>query len=198
MRKSCLQYAAWQKQGFTLPRVGINVSARQFFQPDFTGSLERTISDCAVNPELIELEITESVAMQKTEHGIRMLRRMRDLGITIAIDDFGTGQASFSYLKRFPVDTVKIDKSFVRELSEKASDKSIVMAILLIARELGLRTVAEGVERTDQRDFLRRHGCDAMQGYLISRPVTAVTFEEFFLKPGPGKIDVALIAGVTT
>jgi diguanylate cyclase (GGDEF)-like protein len=198
LRKSCEQYAAWTKQGFSLPRIGVNVSARQFFQPDFTGMLERSIADACVSPDLIELEITESVAMQKTEHGIRMLRRLRDLGITIAIDDFGTGQASFSYLKRFPVDTVKIDKSFVRELSEKASDKSIVMAILLIARELGLRTVAEGVEKTDQRDFLRRHGCDAIQGYIISRPVPAVTFEELFLKSGPGKIDVAAIAGIGT
>ena len=198
LRKSCEQYASWQKAGFVLPRIGINVSARQFFQPDFTGTLERSISDSCVSPDFIELEITESVAMQKTEHGIRMLRRLRDIGITIAIDDFGTGQASFSYLKRFPVDTVKIDRSFVRELSEKASDKSIVMAILLIARELGLRTVAEGVERADQRDFLRRHGCDAMQGYLISRPVPAVTFEELFLKAGPGKLDIAAIAGVPT
>ncbi|HEX9160563.1 MAG TPA: EAL domain-containing protein [Thermoanaerobaculia bacterium] len=198
LRKSCEQYASWQKQGFELPRIGINVSARQFFQPDFTGSLERTINESCVSPSFIELEITESVAMQKTEHGIRMLRRLRDLGITIAIDDFGTGQASFSYLKRFPVDTVKIDRSFVREISEKASDKSIVMAILLIARELGLRTVAEGVEKPDQRDFLRSHGCDAIQGYIISRPVPAVTFEALFLKPGPARIDVAAIAGVTS
>jgi len=196
LRKTCEQYAVWQKQGFVLPRVGINVSARQFFQRDFTGTLERSIKDACVSPEFIEIEITESVAMQKTEHGIRMLRRLRDLGITIAIDDFGTGQASFSYLKRFPVDTVKIDKSFVRELSEKASDKSIVMAILLIARELGLRTVAEGVEKTEKRDFLRENGCDAMQGYLISRPVPAVTFESLFLKQGPDAIDVAAIAGV--
>ena len=196
LRKSCQQYAAWSKLGVTLPRLGINVSARQFFQRDFTGVLERSIADACVSPELIELEITESVAMQKTEHGIRMLRRLRDLGISIAIDDFGTGQASFSYLKRFPVDTVKIDKSFVRELSEKASDKSIVMAILLIARELGLRTVAEGVEKYDQRDFLRQNGCDAIQGYLISRPVPAVTFESFFLREGPEAIDVATIAGV--
>jgi diguanylate cyclase (GGDEF)-like protein/PAS domain S-box-containing protein len=196
LRKSCKQYAEWAKMGLRLPRLGINVSARQFFQRDFTGLLERSIADACVSPEFIELEITESVAMQKTEHGIRMLRRLRDLGITIAIDDFGTGQASFSYLKRFPVDTVKIDKSFVRELSEKASDKSIVMAILLIARELGLRTVAEGVEKYDQRDFLRQNGCDAIQGYLISRPVPAVTFESFFLRKGPEAIDVAAIAGV--
>ncbi len=197
LRKTCEQYAAWQKDGIKLPRIGINVSARQFFQRDFTGALERTVKESCVSPEFIELEITESVAMQKTEHGIRMLRRLRDLGITIAIDDFGTGQASFSYLKRFPVDTVKIDKSFVRELSERASDKSIVMAILLIARELRLRTVAEGVEKTDQRDFLREHGCDSMQGYLISRPVPAVTFEALFLKKGPEAVDVAAIAGIS-
>jgi diguanylate cyclase (GGDEF)-like protein/PAS domain S-box-containing protein len=197
LRKACEQYAAWQREGFALPRIGINVSARQFFQRDFTGILERTIAAASVSTEFIELEITESVAMQKTEHGIRMLRRLRDLGITIAIDDFGTGQASFSYLKRFPVDTVKIDRSFVRDISEKASDKSIVMAILLIARELGLKTVAEGVEKPDQRDFLKRHGCDAMQGYIISRPVPAVTFEALFLKNGPAKIDIVAIAGVT-
>lgn len=194
LRKTCAQYAAWQREGFTLPRIGINVSARQFFQRDFIGTLERIIGDSCIAASFIEIEITESVAMQKTEHGLRMLRRMRDLGITIAIDDFGTGQASFSYLKRFPVDTVKIDRSFVRDLSEKAADKSIVMAILLIARELGLRTVAEGVETEQQRDTLRSMGCDSMQGYLISRPVPAVTFESLFLRSGPAKLDVAAIA----
>ena len=198
LRKTCDQYNKWQKMGFELPRIGINVSARQFFQRDFTGTLERSIKESCVSPEFIELEITESVAMQKTEHGIRMLRRLRDLGITIAIDDFGTGQASFSYLKRFPVDTVKIDKSFIRDLSKRASDKSIVMAILLIARELKLRTVAEGVEKVEQRDFLREHGCDAIQGYLISRPVPSVTFEALFLRKGPDAVNVAAIAGVTS
>jgi EAL domain-containing protein (putative c-di-GMP-specific phosphodiesterase class I) len=135
--------------------------------------------------------------MQKTEHGIRVLRRLRELGITIAIDDFGTGQASFAYLKRFPVDTLKIDRSFIRDLSDRSSDKSIVMAILLIARELRLRTIAEGVETVEQRDFLREHGCDAMQGYLISRPVPAVTFEALFLKPGDARIDLAAAVGIT-
>ena len=135
--------------------------------------------------------------MQRTEHGLRMLRRLRDLGLTIAIDDFGTGQASFSYLKRFPVDTVKIDRSFVREIPSRPSDESIVMAILLIARQLRLRTVAEGVETTPQRDFLVQHGCDSMQGYLVSRPVPSVTFESLFLKPGASMMDLLAIAGVS-
>ncbi len=197
LRKACAQYAEWQKAGFVLPRIGINVSARQFFQPDFAGSIERSLLESRVDPMAIELEITESVAMQKTEHGIRVLRRLRDLGMTIAIDDFGTGQASFGYLKRFPVDTLKIDRSFIRDVSDRASDKSIVMAILLIARELGLRTVAEGVETVDQRDFVRKHGCQSMQGYLISRPVPAVTFEAMFLKPGDARIDLAAAMGLS-
>lgn len=195
LRKTCDQYASWLKAGFSMPRVGVNVSARQFYKRDFVGVLQRIIEGCGMPPENLELEITETVAMQKTEHGLRMVRRLREMGITIAIDDFGTGQASFSYLKRFPVDTVKIDRSFVREIATQPNE-SIVMAILLIAKQLKLRTVAEGVETNTQRDFLRNNGCDSMQGYLISRPVPPVTFESLFLSPDLSPLDLQAIVGV--
>src|SRR5215213_7638834 len=112
-----------------------------------------------------------------------MLRKLRDLGLSIAIDDFGTGQSSLSYLKSFPIDTVKIDKSFVAEIGRRSTSESIVLAVLLLARQLNLRSVAEGVETEKQRDFLRLHDCRAMQGFLISRPVPAPEFETRFLRP---------------
>jgi diguanylate cyclase len=124
--------------------------------------------------------------MQKTDRSLRMLRRLREMEITIAIDDFGTGQSSLAYLKRFPIDAVKIDKSFVRDLDKRASDAWIVTAVLLLAKQLGLRTIAEGVESEGQLAFLAEHGCEEIQGYLISRPVPATTFEQRFLRARMG------------
>jgi diguanylate cyclase (GGDEF)-like protein/PAS domain S-box-containing protein len=192
LRKACSQMVAWQESGNAPPRISVNVSARQFYQRDFIGMVERVLAETRYQPHNLELEITESIAVQKTDRSLRMLRRLREMGITIAIDDFGTGQSSLSYLKRFPVDAVKIDKSFVFDIEKHASDEWIVTAVLMLATQLGLRTVAEGVESEAQCAFLGEHGCMDMQGYLISRPVPAAIFEKrMLLKPTakPSQLD---------
>jgi diguanylate cyclase (GGDEF)-like protein/PAS domain S-box-containing protein len=184
LRQACLQMVAWQAAGTAPPRISVNVSARQFHQRDFIGLIERILVETQCDPARLELEITESVAVQKTDRSLRMLRRFREMGITIAVDDFGTGQSSLAYLKRFPIDAVKIDKSFVFDIDKRASDEWIVTAVLLLAQQLGLRTVAEGVESHAQLAFLSDHGCEEIQGYLISRPLPAAAFEQRFLQTG--------------
>ena len=134
-----------------------------------------------LDPHLLEIELTESVALQKSDRSVRILRSLRDLGIAIAVDDFGTGQSSLSYLKEFPVDTIKIDRSFVINVTRNPSDQSIVSAVLMVANELGLRTIAEGVETEGQCDFLRLRGCREIQGFLVSRPLAADLLESTFL-----------------
>ena len=182
LRKACEQMVAWQKVGNAPPRMGVNVSARQFYQRDFIPMVESILSSTGLAPMRLELEITETVAMQTTsERTLGMLRHFRAMGIAIAVDDFGTGQSSLSYLKQFPVDTVKIDRSFVQDIISGDNDEWIITAVLMLANHLGLRTVAEGVETEEQCNFLEGHDCREIQGYLISKPVDAATFAERFL-----------------
>jgi EAL domain-containing protein (putative c-di-GMP-specific phosphodiesterase class I) len=187
LRKACEQMVEWQKMGTAPPRVGVNVSARQFYQRDFVGSIERALADSGLSAMRLELEITETVAMQTSDRALEMLRHLRALGIAFAIDDFGTGQSSLSYLKRFPVDTVKIDRSFVNDLITGENDEWIITAVLMLANHLGLRTVAEGVETEEQRRFLEGHDCREIQGYLISKPVDADTFAARWLQRLPDR-----------
>jgi diguanylate cyclase len=182
LTQACEQMVAWQKEGSAPPRVAVNVSARQFFQRDFVGMVERVLSATGLASSRLELEITESVAMQSTERSLAMLRHFREMGVAIAVDDFGTGQSSLSYLKRFPVDTVKIDRSFVKDILSGKNDEWIITAILMLANHLGLRTIAEGVESEEQCAFLLNHDCREFQGYLISRPLDAETFAQRFLQ----------------
>ena len=184
LRKACEQMVAWQKLGTAPPRMGVNVSARQFYQRDFVGVVERVLSSTGLAPMRLEFEITETVAMQTSERSLSMLHHFRQMGIAIAVDDFGTGQSSLSYLKRFPVDTVKIDRTFVQDILSGDSDEWIITAVLMLANHLGLRTVAEGVESEEQCAFLRGHDCREIQGYLISRPIGAEEFAEQWLQRG--------------
>jgi len=181
LTKACQQMVEWQKVGNAPPRIGVNVSARQFYQRDFAGMVERILVNTGLAPIRLELEITETVAMQTSERSLSMLRQFRAMGIAVAVDDFGTGQSSLSYLKRFPVDTVKIDRSFVHDLISGDNDEWIITAILMLANHLGLRTVAEGVETEEQSSFLNGHDCREIQGYLIAKPLAADTFAEQFL-----------------
>ncbi|HYK02079.1 MAG TPA: EAL domain-containing protein [Thermoanaerobaculia bacterium] len=181
LTKTCKQIVEWQKVGSAPLRVSVNVSARQFYQRDFIGMVQRVLSATGVSPIRLELEITETVAMQTSQRALDMLHELRAMGIAVAIDDFGTGQSSLSYLKRFPVDTVKIDRSFVADLLTGINDEWIITAVLMLANHLGLRTIAEGVETEQQCDFLAGHDCREIQGYLISKPVDAETFAERFL-----------------
>ena len=181
LRKACEQMVRWQKEGTAPPRIGVNVSARQFYQRDFVGVVERVLSSTGLSPVRLELEITETVAMQTTDRSLAMLRHLREMGIAVAVDDFGTGQSSLSYLKRFPVDTVKIDRSFVQDIISGENDEWIITAVLMLANHLGLRTVAEGVESEIQCNFLGGHDCREIQGFLISEPLDPPTFAERYL-----------------
>jgi diguanylate cyclase (GGDEF)-like protein/PAS domain S-box-containing protein len=183
LHKACAQAAEWRKRGFIPPRLSVNVSPRQLYQRNFVGMVEGILAETGLDGAFLELELTESMTMQRSERSIHMLKRLRDRGISIAVDDFGTGQSSLSYLKEFPVDTVKIDKSFVVDLTRRASDQWIVRAVLLVANQLALRTVAEGVEDEEQCTFLRENGCAEIQGYLVSQPITAQELEKRFLEP---------------
>ena len=181
LMKACRQMVEWQKVGSAPLRLGVNVSARQFYQRDFTGMIESVLLSTGLAPIRLELEITETVAMQTSQRALGMLQHLRSMGIAVAVDDFGTGQSSLSYLKRFPVDTVKIDRTFVNDLIEGQNDEWIITAVLMLANHLGLRTVAEGVETEEQREFLRGHDCREIQGYLVSTPLDASTFAARFL-----------------
>jgi diguanylate cyclase (GGDEF)-like protein/PAS domain S-box-containing protein len=175
--EACRQTREWVDAGFNYLRIGVNLSARQFHQRDFVGKVQRTLEQTGLNARQLELEITESMAMQTTDWTLAMLKKLKDLGLTIAMDDFGTGQSSLSYLKRFPIDTVKIDRSFIVDLETNENDSPIVTTLLMLCNNLRLRTIAEGVETAAQCDILRRHACSEMQGYYYSRPVPADQFQ---------------------
>jgi diguanylate cyclase (GGDEF)-like protein/PAS domain S-box-containing protein len=187
LTKACQQMVEWQKVGTAPLRMGVNVSARQFYQRDFVGMVERALASTGLAPLRLELEITETVAMQTSSRALEMLQHLRGLGIAVAVDDFGTGQSSLSYLKRFPVDTVKIDRSFVNDLISGENDEWIITAVLMLANHLGLRTVAEGVETEEQSRFLQGHDCREIQGYLIDKPLEPATFAERWLEKRPSE-----------
>jgi len=161
--------------------VSVNLSARQFNDPRLLGMVAKALGDSGLPARLLELEITESVAMQQTDVTLATLKKLRELGVSIAIDDFGTGYSSFSYLKLFPVNTLKIDRSFIAEVERNGDHRAIVAAIIALAQVLGLRVVAEGVETEGQRQFLRGFGCEQIQGYLTGAPADADTAAKDFV-----------------
>lgn len=173
MREACSQGRRWHEQGLVELSMSVNVSAVQFAQPRLLETVRTTLEDTGFPPEKLVLEITESVLMKDAETTIGMLKALKNMGVRISMDDFGTGYSSLSYLKRFPIDIVKIDKSFVRDISEDEDDAAIIRLIIALARSLRLTTVAEGVETPEQLAFLRREQCDRFQGYFFSRPVDA-------------------------
>jgi diguanylate cyclase (GGDEF)-like protein/PAS domain S-box-containing protein len=177
LREACRQTRRWQTTGFAALRVSVNLSARQFHQQDLVRQVAELIEATGIPADQLELEITESIAMQNVEVNIVTLRQLKELGIRITIDDFGTGYSSLSYLKKFPIDTIKIDQAFIRDVTTDANDAAIVRAAIVMAHELKLNVIAEGVETRDQLEFLKRRGCDEMQGYLFSEPLTSDGFE---------------------
>ncbi len=168
--------------------VAVNLSARQFQQRDLLGTLTEVLEESGMDPQYLQLEITEGVAMRNTRLTVATLQKLREMGVQIAIDDFGTGYSSLSYLKRFPVTALKIDRSFVRDLIVDPNDAAITAAILAMAKSLKLRVIAEGVETEEQLAFLRDRGCDAMQGFLVSKPVPAGTLESMLSRRGRQQI----------
>jgi diguanylate cyclase (GGDEF)-like protein/PAS domain S-box-containing protein len=172
LREVCRQIKQWQAIGIDLP-VAVNLSAWQFREKNLLAVIDRILAETEVAPDRLEIEITESTAMNNPEQAASILQQMKNRGLTLSIDDFGTGYSSLSYLKRFPVDTLKIDRSFVRDIHASHDDASIVCAIIALAHGLGLTVIAEGVETRDQVEFLKAQRCDQMQGYYFSHPVPA-------------------------
>ncbi|MGZ5449721.1 MAG: PAS domain S-box protein [Thermoanaerobaculia bacterium] len=176
LRTAIAQMKAWHDAGHAWLRVAVNLSPRQFQDRELVASVEGILSETRFPPQFLDLEITESTAMQNAELTLAILTRLKEMGIRISIDDFGTGYSSLSYLKRFPIDTVKIDQDFVRDLT--ADDAAIITAVISMARALNLRVIAEGVETEEQLAFLRREQCGEMQGFLFSQPLSAAEFEQ--------------------
>jgi diguanylate cyclase (GGDEF)-like protein len=173
LRTACLQARKWAEQGLPLFRMAVNLSARQFMSATLLDDVVDTLTETGMDPRWIEFEVTESVMMPEPEQAVKLLRKLKAIGVWLTIDDFGTGYSSLAYLKRLPIDGVKIDASFVRGVPVDASDVAITDTILAMSRSLGLKAVAEGVETRDQMMFLERRGCDEMQGYYFCKPLPA-------------------------
>ncbi|HZV47550.1 MAG TPA: EAL domain-containing protein [Thermodesulfovibrionales bacterium] len=171
LHTACSQNKAWQDAGFPLMYVSVNISGIQFKQPSFISTVNNVLQDTGLDPHYLELELTESILMESTETAIQTLKELKSMGVRISIDDFGTGYSSLSYLKRFPIDTLKIDRSFVRDVTSDSDDKAIINAIIALARSLNLKVIAEGVETIQQLVCLHEQGSDGMQGYLFSPPL---------------------------
>ena len=201
---ACRQNKAWQEAGFGGLRMSVNLSARQFAQPDLVASVAKVLTETGLNPNLFEIELTESLVMTDVERAIETLDSLHRLGVFLSIDDFGTGYSSLSYLKRFPIDILKIDQSFVRDISDDPDDAAIVVSIISLAHSLRMSVIAEGVETRGQLEYLQAHDCDQLQGYYFSRPVPAQAFEQL-LRDGRCLVDgavhtsaSALVASVRT
>ncbi|SEM22121.1 MULTISPECIES: putative bifunctional diguanylate cyclase/phosphodiesterase [Pseudomonas] len=181
LRQACLQSQAWQKQGLPPICMSVNVSAIDFRQHDYVERLTRTLAETGLDPTLLELEITESVLMQNVDATIATLHAIKQLGVRLAIDDFGTGYSSLSYLQKFPVDVLKIDQSFVRDLGTDSNDAKLVSSIIDLGKSLNLSIIAEGVETLEQLDFLKLHQCEEGQGFYFSKAVEPDAFARFLV-----------------
>lgn len=178
LRAACFQNKAWQDAGMPRLHVAVNLSARQFKQPNLVNIVSQTLADSGLEPRYLELEITESIAMERAEETIARLNELKAMGVSISMDDFGTGHSSLSYLKRFPIDTLKIDQSFVQDVLLDSQDAAIAAAITTMARSLKMKVVTEGVETKEQIDFLREHDRNEVQGYYFSHPLPADAFAD--------------------
>ena len=173
MANVCAQVKAWRRQGVVDRPVAVNLSARQFQQPGLDSAIAHVIEETGVDPRLIDLEITETLLMRDAEQAARVLKTLKSYGVRIAVDDFGTGYSSLAYLKRFPLDALKIDRAFVRDVTTDPDDAAIAIAIIGLGHSLKLKVIAEGVETQAQLRFLREHGCDEIQGYVFAQALPA-------------------------
>ena len=182
MRTACAQNKAWQDAGLTPMRLSVNFSARQFQQPTFITDVAQILKDTNLDPRWLELELTESSIMKDPEQAIEKLHELKLMGIKVAVDDFGTGYSSLNYLKRFPIDTLKIDKSFVSDVCKDPHDTAIVRAIINLGHALDVTVIAEGVETKEQLQYLSALECDVVQGFLFSKALSAKAFEELLVE----------------
>jgi EAL domain-containing protein (putative c-di-GMP-specific phosphodiesterase class I) len=177
LRQACRQARAWQDQGLPPVRVAVNVSALQFPRLDLVDTVQRALTDADLNARYLEIELTESAVMTHPEESVEILERLSRMGVIVSVDDFGTGYSSISYLRRFPIDKLKIDRTFISNLMSSAEDASIVRAIISLAHGLRLKVIAEGVETAEQVAFLQKLGCDQYQGFYFSQPLIATELE---------------------
>jgi diguanylate cyclase (GGDEF)-like protein/PAS domain S-box-containing protein len=179
LRTACAEARKWHKKGFSHLTVSVNLSSRQFQQNDLVNQVTNALQETGLEADKLDLEITESNAMQNAEHSINTLWGLKKRGVRISMDDFGTGYSSLNYLKRFPIDRIKLDQSFVRDLPSDKDDAAIAMAVIAMGRSLELVVIAEGVETEEQLAFLKGHKCDQLQGFLLSRPLPPEAFGQF-------------------
>jgi len=184
LQTACAQNKTWEKAGFPPLRVAVNLSARHFKQKSLIGTVAWVLKETRFDPYYLDLELTEGAIMENAEATITTLRELKEMGLRISIDDFGTGYSSLGYLKRFPIDILKIDQSFVQDISIDPDDAAIVRLIITMAHTLKLKVIAEGVEAKEQLEFLRLYQCEEVQGYLFSKPVPAETFTQLLQKGG--------------
>ncbi len=182
LETACIQAKAWIDQGFFPLRMAVNLSSMQFADDDLCGLVSRVLDRSGLPPACLELEITEGTAMQGAERAIDIMHRLKGLGVKLALDDFGTGYSSLAYLKRFPLDVLKVDQSFVRNITTDPGDAAITRAVVLLARSFSMAVIAEGVETTDHLQFIAGLGCDEYQGYLFSKPVAAPDAETLLVR----------------
>jgi EAL domain-containing protein (putative c-di-GMP-specific phosphodiesterase class I) len=185
LRTACEQNVAWQARGLPPIVMSVNLSPRQFKEPALLKDVAGILLETGMAPELLEIEITESMIMQHVDIAAEKAGEMKNLGIKLAIDDFGTGYSSLSQLKRFPIDTLKIDRAFVRDIPTSVDDTAITKAVISLGKALGVRVVAEGVETPAQFKFLRENGCDELQGFYFSKPCHPDAFADLLKKKTP-------------
>ena len=181
LQTACRQMQVWQNAGFSGLRVAVNLSARQFHQPDLSSRVAQILAEIGLEPRSLELELTESLMVEDPPSAIATLQQLKSLGVSISIDDFGTGYSSLSYLAQYPFDTLKIDRCFISNITHGCTNAAIVKAIIEMAHSLCLEVVAEGVETEAEKDFLGRYKCDTMQGYFFSPPLPAGAFEQLLV-----------------
>jgi EAL domain-containing protein (putative c-di-GMP-specific phosphodiesterase class I) len=178
LNEACRTHKAWQKAGLKVVPVAVNLSGIQFADENLINIIIRILKETEMHSHYLELEITESAVVQDAEGAIIKLNLLRDMGVELSIDDFGTGYSSMTYLKQFPISSLKIDRSFIADLPDNRDSKSIVNAVIVLAHGLGMRVIAEGIETIEQLDYLREQGCDIGQGYYLGRPMDKEKIEE--------------------
>jgi EAL domain-containing protein (putative c-di-GMP-specific phosphodiesterase class I) len=194
MEEACRQAQLWRQAGWPDLTMAVNLSALQFRRSGLTEMVAGALERSGLPPHLLELELTESILLQDAENNLETVRQLKALGVRLSIDDFGTGYSSLSYLKRFAVDKLKIDRSFVRDIGTDPDDAAIVRAVIQLARSLRLGIIAEGVETQEQLAFLREEGCQEAQGFLFSRPLAPTALKVFLRE----RMAASSEAGATT
>ena len=182
LRTACSQLKVWQSSGLGMLSVSINLSARQFYERDLPRVIANVLHETGLEARCLEIELTESMVMNDVDQAVAIQCTLKSIGVKKSIDDFGTGCSSLAYLKRFSIDVLKIDQSFVRDVTLDADDAAIVTSIISLAHNLRLTVIAEGIETEDQLEYFRRHGCDTMQGYYFSRPLPSNELEVLLLQ----------------